>query len=114
MLQRGVSFAQRQSVIMCIPKPEKDRRFIKNWRPTILLNVLYKMASTCTASRMKKVLNKLVSKEQIGFIPGRCTGNNIRLIYDIIKITKEQNIPGLLLVVDFEKAFDSISREYIT
>ena len=30
-----------------------------------------------------------------------------------IQIIKEQNIPGLLLVVDFEKAFDSISGEYI-
>ena len=26
---------------------------------------------------------------------------------------EEENIPGLLLIVDFEKAFDSISREFI-
>ena len=49
------SFVQRQRVIICIPKPEKDRKYIKNWRPITLLNVVYKMALTCIASRVKSV-----------------------------------------------------------
>ena len=32
---------------------------------------------------------------------------NIRVIYDIMKFTDEQQIPGLLLLIDFEKAFHS-------
>jgi hypothetical protein len=36
-------------------------------------------------------------------------GDNIRLIYDMLQLTEENNIPGLLLLIDFEKAFDSIS-----
>ena len=39
-------------------------------------------------------------------------GENIRQTYDIMNYTEINNIPGLLLVY-FEKAFDSLSRESI-
>ena len=50
---------------------------------------------------------------QTGFIPGRYIGENIRLIYDILSFTEENDIPGILLLIDFEKAFDSVSWEFI-
>ena len=40
---------------------------------------------------------------------GRYIGENTRLLYDIMQYTEEQHIPGLLLLIDFEKAFDSLS-----
>ena len=48
------------------------------------------------------------------FIQGRSIGNNIRLIYDTLQYTTTQNKPGMLLLVDFEKAFDTISWNFIT
>jgi hypothetical protein len=48
-----------------------------------------------------------------GFIPGRYIGENTRLIYDVLHFTEEQDIPGILLLIDFEKAFDSISWVFI-
>ena len=44
---------------------------------------------------------------------GRYIGENTRLIYDILHITDKLDIPGLLLIIDFEKAFDSISWKFI-
>ena len=38
---------------------------------------------------------------------------NIRFIYDMMKFTDEKNIPGLLLLIDFEKAFDSLSWNFL-
>ena len=35
------------------------------------------------------------------------------LIYDIMHYTEENNIPGTLLMIDFEKAFDSVSWNFI-
>jgi len=107
------SFVQRQGVITCIPKPEKDRKYIKDWRPITLLNVVYKMASACIANRVKSVLSELIGEKQRGFIPNRYIGENIRLIYDILEETNKQNISGLLLIVDFEKAFDTVSRNFL-
>ena len=44
---------------------------------------------------------------------GRFVGENIRLIDSLICYAKEQNIPGLLLFLDFEKAFDTIEWYFI-
>ena len=46
--------------------------------------------------------------DQTGFMKGRFIGENIRLKDYVIHFTKEKNIPGLLLFLDFEKAFDTI------
>ena len=100
-----LSVTQRQGLITCLPKGDKPKQFLKNWRPITLLNVIYKTASGCIAERIKSVLTKLISEDQTGFINGRYIGENTRLMYDILHITDTLNIPGLLLMVDFKKAF---------
>ena len=57
-------------------------------------------------------MNKLISTDQTGFMEGRCIVENTRLLYDIMQYTEEQHIPGLLLLIDFEKAFDSLSWRF--
>lgn len=112
-LHGELSITQQQGLIVCIPKENKCRKTLKNWRPITLLNTVYKIASGSIANRIKRVLNKLISTDQTGFIEGRFIGENTRLMYDILQITEERNIPGLLLLIDFEKAFDSLSWSFI-
>ncbi|MCB4762184.1 MAG: hypothetical protein LGB06_08020, partial [Sulfurovum sp.] len=40
----------------------------KNWRPISLLNVVYKIGSTCIANRLKRVLPSLINEDQTGFM----------------------------------------------
>ena len=40
-------------------------------------------------------------------------GENIRLVYDIMSYTKIKQLPGLVMLIDFEKAFDSLSWNFI-
>ena len=47
------------------------------------------------------------------FLAGRYTGENIRLLYDLMFYTEKQNLPDLLLLIDFEKAFDSVAWPFI-
>ena len=108
-----LSISLRRGLISCIPKPGKTRLRLKNWRPISLLSVVYKMASTCIANRLKPVLDDLIHEDQKGFIKGRFIGENIRQTYDILFEARKQNIPGLLMLIDFEKAFDSISWNFI-
>lgn len=103
-----MSVTQRQGVITCIPKEGKSKQFLKNWRTITLLNSTYKLASSCIAERIKSVLNRIIDSDQTGFIPGRFIGENCKLIYDILQFTEENDIPGILLLIDFEKAFDYI------
>ena len=100
----SLSITQKQGVITCLPKSDRDRNYLKNWRPISLLNVVYKLASTVLANRMKTVLDSLIHEDQKGFISGRCISENVKLIYDVLFETKNQELPGLILSVDFEKA----------
>ena len=104
---------QKQRVITCLSKPNKSRHYLKNWRPISLLNVVYKLASSVISNRLKTVLDKLIYQDQKGFFTGRCIGENVRLIYDVLFETKNQDIPGMILSIDFEKAFDTVSWKFI-
>ena len=108
-----LSVTQKQGLITCIPKDNKPKQFLKNWRPLTLLDTVYKIASGTISNRMKTVLEQIISKDQTGFIKGRSIVENLRVIYDIMKFTEEQNIPGLIMLIDFEKAFDSLSWNFL-
>ena len=49
-----LSITQKEGLITCIPKGNKDKQFLKNWRPISLLNVSYKIVSACIANRIKQ------------------------------------------------------------
>lgn len=55
----------------------------------------------------------IISNAQSDFIKGRCIGGNARFVYDLMSYTEIHKIPGLLVLIDFEKAFDSISWSFI-
>ena len=98
---------QKEGVITGMPKGDKPREYIKNWRPISLLNVIYKIGSSCIANIIKKVLPTLINDDQTGFISNRYKGDNNRKIYDFISFLNQKRLPGMLLCLDFEKAFDS-------
>ena len=100
----SLSVTHKQGVITYIPKPNKSRISLKKWRPISLLNVIYKLASAVISNRIKKALDIIINENQKGFIAGRFLGENIRLIYDVLFESKKQNIPGMLLSIDFEKS----------
>ena len=96
-----------------MPKGNKPREFLKNWRPISLLNTTYKLFSGVIDNRLKGVLNDLIHENQKGFLSGRFIGENTRLLYDLIDHIEIQNKPGMVLLLDFEKAFDSVSWNFI-
>ena len=100
-----LSVSQKRGVIKVIPKKDAEPYYVKNWRPITLLNCDYKIAAKAIANRLKNVIPKIINNDQTGFLKGRFIGENIILIDGIINHTKSNNIPGLLLFLDFEKAF---------
>ena len=58
-------------------------------------------------------MNILIDKTQTGFLSGRYIGENTRLVYDIMAFTEDNQIPGMLMLIDFEKAFDSVAWSFI-
>ena len=103
-----LSISQRRGLITLIPKKDKSLCYIKNWRPISLLNCDYKIAAKSIASRIKRVLPSVINSDQTGFQKSRFIGENIRLLNSILSYTDIEKLPGLLLFIDFEKAFDTL------
>ena len=108
-----LSVEQRRGVITLIPKKDKDRLLLKNWRPISLLNSDYKIITRALANRICQFLPHIIHNDQTGYIKGRFIGCNIRKLEDIIQITNMEKKKGLILNIDFEKAFDSLNWLFI-
>ena len=104
-----LSTSQKQAIIKLIDKKDRNRRYIKNWRPISLLNVDMKIASKALALRLEKILPEIIQADQYAYVKGRTIFDAIRTIDDIMEYTKIQQLPGLMVAFDFEKAFDSLS-----
>ena len=62
-----LSNSQKQAVITSIEKKDKDRRWIKNWRPISLVNVDVKIGSKTIAKRLETVLPQIIHYDQNAF-----------------------------------------------
>ena len=65
---------QKQGLIVTLPKPDKARYNLKNWRPITLLTVDYKIAPAVIAERLKKILPKIINQSITEGLPERMIG----------------------------------------
>ena len=75
-----LSTSQKQTIIKLIEKKDRDKRFIKNWRPISLLNVDMKLISKVLASRLKSVFSSIVNENHVAYVNNRFISENGRLI----------------------------------
>ena len=72
------------------------------------LTLTTRLATKAIANRLEASLPKLINHDQTGLIKGRYIGENMRFIINAMEYTKAHNIPGILVYLDFRKAFDSL------
>ena len=111
--KKFLSRDQREGIINLIPKEGKDLRNLKNWRPISLLNADYKILSKALANKLKTALSEIINPDQIGYMKGRFCGENTRLIADMIEYSQLYKEPGIILLIDFEKAFDTVNWKFL-
>ena len=108
-----LSNSQKQPIIKLIEKKEKDERKICNWRPISLINVDAKIGSKAIATRLQRVLPDIIHHNQKAYVKGRTILDVVRTIDDIFEYTKREKINGVLVAIDFKKAFDSINHKFM-
>ena len=111
--QEMLPASQRTGIISLLPKGNKPMDLLKNLRPVTLTDAFYKIVSGSVAYRINEVLPELINEQQCGFVKGRYIGECIRTTFDVFDWANRNSKVGLLLLIDFEKAFDSISFVYI-
>ena len=112
-IEKGeLSPTQKRGIITVIHKGG-DRNNLGNWRPISLLNTDYKLFTKIIALRIQSAMDIVINPMQKGFLKGRNISELIRIIDDSLYIAQKYNKPGMMVSIDFKKAFDSISKSSI-
>ena len=85
----------------------------KDLRPISLVGSLYKILTKVLANRIKRVLDKVISKSQNAFVEGRQILDAVLIANEIVDSSLRRKERGLICKLDIEKAFDTISWEFL-
>ena len=93
----------------------KQRTNIANYRPITMTNCVSKIYANILNEELNEWAEKndILSEEQNGFRKNRCCTDNIYIIQQAINIQKTRRKPLYLAVLDLEKAYDNISRDFL-
>ena len=98
--------------ITLIPKI-KEANQIQQYRPICLLNVVFKFFSKTLMLRLESVMERIINKGQTAFLKGRNIMEGTMSLHEIIHDTKVKKKEGLVLKLDFEKAYDKVSWDFL-
>jgi ABC-type sugar transport system permease subunit len=110
-LSKNVLLAFNATFLTLIPKEERTTH-PKQFIPITLCNVIYKIITKVIAMCLKIILPFIISKEQSGYVEGRQILDNIILAHEVIHSLKSSCM-GMIIKLDFSKAFDTISWKYM-
>jgi len=99
-------------VIILLPKV-KPAVNIKQFRPICLLNVIYKIITKVLTIRLTTVVDKVISPFQTAFIPGRNIVEGVVILQEVLHDLKINKKSGVILKLDFEKAYDKVSWSFL-
>ncbi|XP_073037149.1 uncharacterized protein [Primulina eburnea] len=101
------------TTITLIPKVEGARSW-SDFRPISLCNVTNKIISKLLYSRLRDVVERLVSPNQSGFVPGRMISDNILLAQELThSITLPTRGGNVILKLDMAKAYDRVQWRFL-
>jgi hypothetical protein len=98
---------------MCLIYKKKDPTEISNYRPITLLNTDYKLLTKILATQLMEKVQKIVHKDQAGFIPKQSIFNHIRLARAMTNYAEIAGEDGAIIALDQEKAYDKIRHDYL-
>ena len=108
-----LSSAFNSTIVALIPKC-KNPNNMKNFRPISCCTVIYKCITKIMANRIKKFLPCIIEKNQSAFIGGRSITDNILMAEELVRGYSRTSLsPRCALKIDLQKAFDSLSWEFI-
>merc|ERR1712208_271018 len=110
---KGLTKTLRTAIIKILRKGDKDPMEASSYRPISLLSIFYKLASCVITRRIKPVVEQLICKEQKAYIKSNNIGSCILNLLNLMKFANDKKKAWLILLIDFNKAFNSISHEFL-
>lgn len=101
--------------IVLIPKVPSPK-YITEFRPISLCNVVYKIGSKMIANRIKPMLKDVISPTQSAFVPRRLITDNVLVAYEVnhfLKYHTRGQTQYMALKLDVSKAYDMIEWVFL-
>lgn len=100
------------SFITLIPKKE-NAVGLGDFRPISQVGSVYKVLSKVLSNRLKTVLPEIISEVQSAFLCGRNILDGVLIANEVVDGWRKVKKVGVILKLDFEKAYNSINWEFI-
>lgn len=112
MKKAKVGGGTNSTYLALIPKETNPKTFAR-FRPISLCNASYKIIAKLLATRMKPLLNRLISRNQRGFVEGRHILDNVIQVQETIHSSNQRKEKGMLIKLDMANAFDRVNRSFL-
>lgn len=89
----GLPETFHEAFISLILKKDKDPLDPGSFRPVSLVNVDCKILTKILAMRLEKVLPLLVHSDQVGFVKGRSSSDNLWRLLHLMWLSHDKNVP---------------------
>ncbi|XP_028193184.1 uncharacterized protein LOC114378756 [Glycine soja] len=100
------------SFLALIPKV-LDPHTLNDYRHISLRGCMYKIVAKLLAKRLKVVMPFIINETQYAFIEGRHLLHSALIANEVIDEAKRSNKSCLIFKVDYEKAYDSVSWNFL-
>ncbi|RVX09662.1 F-box protein [Vitis vinifera] len=98
--------------LLLIPKKE-GAEDLREFRPISLVGSVYKLLAKVLANRLKSVMGEVISDSQQAFVHGRQILDAVLIANEALDSRLKDNVSGLLLKLDIEKAFDHVNWNFL-
>jgi hypothetical protein len=105
-------FSLNFGIITLIPKQQEVKK-VQQYRPICMLNVSFKIFTKVMANRLALVANKLIGQSQTAFQRGRNILEGVVVLHETLHEVRKKKQSGLILKIDFEKAYDKVNWQFL-
>uniref|UniRef100_A0A8I7B9N1 Reverse transcriptase domain-containing protein n=1 Tax=Hordeum vulgare subsp. vulgare TaxID=112509 RepID=A0A8I7B9N1_HORVV len=99
-------------IITMLPKVAGADK-MQQFKPICLLRCIYKLITKVLTIRLEPHVDVLFSRHQNAFIKNRDIMDGIMSLHEILHHTYAQKKKGIVLKLDFEKAYDKVNWEFL-
>jgi hypothetical protein len=110
--RKEVPEAWRMIRVMLMHK-KCDKGDLRNYRPISIISTMSKLLAMILRDRLERIIEEsnFLGDFQAGFRPDRGADDNLFILGRMMEIAKHEKRCIFLAFIDFEKAYDSVSRE---
>jgi hypothetical protein len=78
-----------------------------------MLNVSFKIFTKVLTNRLSSIACKVIKPSQTAFLPGRYILEGVVILHETIHGLHRKKQKGLILKLDFEKAYDKVNWSFL-